>query len=92
MSACEASGGIVAAAWKLIDCLTTAPSADGAISFNSATASASPEINATGTPKCPAIDALSPDSAHALPLMRTAAKVALEMVCARTPRTFVVAA
>ena len=50
----------------------------------------SPEIMTMGTPKCPAMAALMPASGISIPLSFTAARLALDMVCARTPRGLVV--
>jgi len=50
----------------------------------------SPVIIATGTPKCPAIAALKPASGTETPWIRTSARFAEDMVCARTPAGFVV--
>ena len=52
----------------------------------------SPEMNTTGTPKRPAIAALMPASGIAVPFSDTDARFALEIVWARTPAGFVVAA
>jgi hypothetical protein len=52
----------------------------------------SPVINATGTPKWPAIAALNAASVTDDPLTRTSASVAEEKVCARTPEGLTVEA
>ena len=48
----------------------------------------SPEIITTGTLKCPAIAALNPASGTETPFKRMSAKLAEDIVCARTPEGF----
>ena len=52
----------------------------------SATATSSPVIRMTGTPKDPAMAAFRPPSDMAMPFSRSSVTFALDIVCARTPR------
>ena len=52
----------------------------------------SPESMTMGTPKCPAMAALTPASGMSRPFRRNAVRLALDIVCARTPRVFAVLA
>jgi hypothetical protein len=72
--------------------LTTAPSTGPSSARASFTAASSPEIIATGTRKCPAIAAFKPASGTETPFSRTSARVAEDIVWARTPSGYVVEA